>query len=264
MPITIRELHRAKVQSCYHAVLPVLCYFALCLPGAGIAGDRRASAIAPVVLIVAFATCAFVFAFAHVLLLFHLVAWLSLKVPRGAFPLGIAILVLREDMVAGVMGMLTFGLGSDRVAFRRGDSQRCLPDEAARSGSKPSRAKTDPSCRMTSPLLALFTRSLREDTRGRMTYFARGGLAAFTLLLTVGTTIGSRWKGAPGLEFFAVIVTLQAVCVTIAGLGYFASAVTEEKEDMTLGLLRMTNLTRSRSCSANRRAACAARCCCSR
>ena len=95
---------------------------------------------------------------------------------------------------------------------------------------------------MTSPLLALFTRSLREDTRGRMTYFARGGLAAFTLLVTAGTTIGSRWKGAPGLEFFVVVVTLQAVCVTIAGLGYFASAVTEEKEEMTLGLLRMTNL----------------------
>ena len=95
---------------------------------------------------------------------------------------------------------------------------------------------------MTSPLLALFTRSLREDTRGRLTYWARGGLAALTLLLTAGTTIGSRWQGAPGLAFFSIVVMLQVVCVTIAGLGFFASAVTEEKEDMTLGLLRMTNL----------------------
>ena len=48
--------------------------------------------------------------------------------------------------------------------------------------------------------------------------------------------------GAPGLVFLQSATWLQAVFLTISGLGYFASAITEEKEEETLGLLRMTNL----------------------
>jgi hypothetical protein len=50
------------------------------------------------------------------------------------------------------------------------------------------------------------------------------------------------WTGAPGRTFFTTIITLQTAAVTFVGLSYFASAVTEEKEEQTLGLLRMTNL----------------------
>ncbi|MEA3212916.1 MAG: hypothetical protein QOE70_5973 [Chthoniobacter sp.] len=95
---------------------------------------------------------------------------------------------------------------------------------------------------MTSPLLALFGRALREDIRGRATYFARAGLAGFILLVMLGTTLSNQWQGAPGLTFFSIIIWLQAVSITLAGLSYFASAIAEEKEEMTLGLLRMTNL----------------------
>lgn len=100
---------------------------------------------------------------------------------------------------------------------------------------------------MTSPLLALFTRSLREDTRSRTTYWARGGLTTFVLLiLLVVTAISQRGAGmgagAPGLMFFSSIISLQVACITLLGLSFFASAITEEKEEETLGLLRMTNL----------------------
>lgn len=96
---------------------------------------------------------------------------------------------------------------------------------------------------MTSPLLALFTRSLREDTRGKSTYWARAGLAAFMLVVMVMAAFARARGGAPGLVFLQGAMWLQTVFLTIAGLAYFGSAITEEKEEETLGLLRMTNLS---------------------
>ncbi len=95
---------------------------------------------------------------------------------------------------------------------------------------------------MTSPLLALFGRSLREDTRLKMTYFARVGLVLIILLflLSVRGTFG--WGNAPGLRFFGTVVFINFFFIVLAGFSHFASAITEEKEEMTLGLLRMTNL----------------------
>lgn len=95
---------------------------------------------------------------------------------------------------------------------------------------------------MRSPLLALFIRSLREDARSKAVYWARSGMGAFILLMLAGFAMENTWAGAPGLHFFVGIVILQAVSITFVGLSYFASAVTEEKEEETLGLLRMTDL----------------------
>jgi hypothetical protein len=50
------------------------------------------------------------------------------------------------------------------------------------------------------------------------------------------------WIGAPGLVCFSTIVTLQMAAVSLIGLTYFGSAIAEEREEHTLGLLRMTNL----------------------
>ncbi len=95
---------------------------------------------------------------------------------------------------------------------------------------------------MTSPLLALFGRSLREDSRAKMTYIARVGLVLLILLflLSVRGTFG--WGNAPGLRFFGSVVFINFFFIILAGFSHFASAITEEKEEMTLGLLRMTNL----------------------
>ena len=96
---------------------------------------------------------------------------------------------------------------------------------------------------MSSPLLALFTRSLREDVRGRATYWTRGGLGAFLLLALLVFALSNRWTGAPGRSFFIAIISFQMLAITFIGLSYFASAVAEEKEEQTLGLLRMTDLS---------------------
>ncbi len=94
-----------------------------------------------------------------------------------------------------------------------------------------------------SPLLALFVRSLREDSRSRATYWARLGLGCFLLLILFLFAANNRWSNAPGREFFTVVISFQIAAITLMGLSYFASAVAEEKEEQTLGLLRMTDLS---------------------
>lgn len=93
------------------------------------------------------------------------------------------------------------------------------------------------------PLLALFIRSLREDARSRATYWARAGLGCFLLIVLFLFAANNRWNNAPGREFFTVVISFQIAAITLLGLSYFASAVAEEKEEQTLGLLRMTDLS---------------------
>ena len=95
---------------------------------------------------------------------------------------------------------------------------------------------------MNSAVLALFIRALREDVRSKSLYWARAGLVGIVLLKLGTTQLTMGWAGAPGLVFFNSIVGINLFFVSLAGLSYFSSAITEEKEDMTLGLLRMTNL----------------------
>ena len=95
---------------------------------------------------------------------------------------------------------------------------------------------------MIAPLLALFARSLREDTRLKLTYFARVGLVTVILLFMFLVESKMGWSNGPGLQFFNTVTIIDLVFILLAGCGWFASAITEEKEEMTLGLLRMTNL----------------------
>lgn len=96
---------------------------------------------------------------------------------------------------------------------------------------------------MSSPLLALFIRSLREDARNRATYWARGGLGCFLLVVMALFLWPGRGIPAPGRVFFSTVIAFQIIAVTLMGLSYFASAIAEEKEEQTLGLLRMTGLS---------------------
>ena len=95
---------------------------------------------------------------------------------------------------------------------------------------------------MTSPLLALFVRSLREDSRLKFTYFSRAGLVAVILFFLFMVQSSFGWSNAPGLHFFETVIGVDLAFVILAGVSYFSSAISEEKEEMTLGLLRMTNL----------------------
>ena len=94
------------------------------------------------------------------------------------------------------------------------------------------------------PLLALFERSLRVDARTRSVFGTRIALLVILLisLFEVEQTSRYGFSSAPGLQLFRGVLWINVVFISLAGLSYFASAITEEKEEMTLGLLRMTDL----------------------
>jgi ABC-type transport system involved in multi-copper enzyme maturation permease subunit len=93
-----------------------------------------------------------------------------------------------------------------------------------------------------SALLALFLRAVRDDARSKSTYWLRAGFVALMLLFMQGSFSLSQWVGAPGLQVFNQVLWMNIFFISIAGLSYFASSITEEKEDDTLSLLRMTDL----------------------
>jgi ABC-type transport system involved in cytochrome c biogenesis permease component len=92
-------------------------------------------------------------------------------------------------------------------------------------------------------LLALFIRSVRDDLRSKSLLWARIGIACAILFTIFKTRITFQFGGAPGLAFFSSVVWTNFYIICIAGVSYFSSSVTEEKEEGTLGLLRMTDLS---------------------
>jgi ABC-type transport system involved in multi-copper enzyme maturation permease subunit len=92
------------------------------------------------------------------------------------------------------------------------------------------------------PLLALFLRSLREDVRSRAMFFLRSGLVVLILFSLWQTHEEQQWSGAVGRSFFTSVLWIDLFILAVVGLSYFASAIAEEKDDDTLGLLRMTDL----------------------
>ena len=93
------------------------------------------------------------------------------------------------------------------------------------------------------PLLALFVRALRENTRARSTYVLRCGIALLILFFLWLSQVGYSWMGAAGRRFFSILVAGDYFFVTLLGLGSFASAIAEEKEEGTLGLIRMADIS---------------------
>lgn len=93
-------------------------------------------------------------------------------------------------------------------------------------------------------ILALFIRALREQVRGASFAWMRGGMATVVLITLFFYMQWSSFAGgAVGMEFFQPFAIYNAIMIGIAALSYFASAITEEKEEQTLGLLRMTDLS---------------------
>ncbi len=92
------------------------------------------------------------------------------------------------------------------------------------------------------PVLALFGRALRTDARSPAKYLVRAAALACLLLSLAAAQESARYSGAPGLIVFGFFVTLNLVGITLLGCSYFATAITEEREEQALGLLRMTSL----------------------
>lgn len=85
----------------------------------------------------------------------------------------------------------------------------------------------------------LFNWSLRSDSRSIYPHIVRAGFAAFMLLAVMGAWGQSLSGMAPGLSFFRWICNLNVLLISVAGISYFVSAVTEEKDSGTLALLRL-------------------------
>jgi hypothetical protein len=91
------------------------------------------------------------------------------------------------------------------------------------------------------PLLALFTRSLRDDVRAKFPPIMRALAVLFVLLLVWGNQ-RSFDRSAPGQTLLMMLAMVNLAGATVIGLGSFCSAITEEKEEETIGLMLMTRL----------------------
>ncbi len=90
---------------------------------------------------------------------------------------------------------------------------------------------------------ALLGRSLRIDARSWQAHLARLGLmVGIYVSLSFAFALASRF-GAPGLRFFSANVYLNVVFLTLLGVGFFSTAITEEKEEDTLGLMLMAGIS---------------------
>ena len=91
--------------------------------------------------------------------------------------------------------------------------------------------------------LALLQRSLRADAQKGRAHAFRIASVIIILVMLLVAQFSSTNEAAPGLAFFWHISALGMVLIILAGLGHFVTAITEEKEEGTLGLLLLADLS---------------------
>lgn len=89
---------------------------------------------------------------------------------------------------------------------------------------------------------ALFNRALAVDFRLMRTHLFRFMFAIMILFCLISAHLTSTMVGAAGLMLFAQIIYLNFVFILLSGISFFATAVTEEKEEQTIGLLLMAGV----------------------
>lgn len=92
------------------------------------------------------------------------------------------------------------------------------------------------------PILSLFTRGLLDDMRLMRLHLGRMVTLIAIFVLISMTYSNSSYGTAPGLYLMATMFYCNLVFIIMAGSTYFATSISEEKEEQTLGLLRMTRL----------------------
>jgi ABC-type transport system involved in multi-copper enzyme maturation permease subunit len=92
-------------------------------------------------------------------------------------------------------------------------------------------------------VLTLLTRALKADARLRRAHALRAGSTAVIFVFLIVAHASSGGVGSPGLRFFALISWLNLALITLAGSSFFATAITEEKEEGTLGLLQLAGVS---------------------
>lgn len=92
-------------------------------------------------------------------------------------------------------------------------------------------------------VLTLVGRSLRIDARSLPSHLARLGLMGAIYLALCIQLRQSFSFGAPGMRFFSVIGWMDVIFMTVLGISFFSSAISEEKEEDTLGLMQMAGIS---------------------
>ena len=89
---------------------------------------------------------------------------------------------------------------------------------------------------------ALVGQSLRLDARSVWPHVGRLVLAVSVWSLFLTMQFGQARFGAVGPMMFTILVMGSFALITIAGIGYLATPITEEKEQQTLGLLKIAGI----------------------
>lgn len=89
---------------------------------------------------------------------------------------------------------------------------------------------------------ALTLRSLRQDSRLLRFHLLRLAVASALVLAVLTVWDSAEYSEAPGRFLLEILGWANFWSVTIAGVLLFVPTITEEKEDQTLGLLRMTGI----------------------
>ncbi|RMG40918.1 MAG: hypothetical protein D6725_02385 [Planctomycetota bacterium] len=92
-------------------------------------------------------------------------------------------------------------------------------------------------------LLALTERSLRVDARQWRQHFVRGALLVVLMFVVWANAAELSYRSAVGQQLFAYVMFANLLCLTFVGGVYFASSISEEKDEDTLGLLKMAGLS---------------------
>jgi len=95
---------------------------------------------------------------------------------------------------------------------------------------------------MLSQTAAFLTRSIRQESRLLSHHMVRGGMVVMMLYLLFLQVVETARFGAAGLTLIGNVIQCCYWCLTLLGVMYFAVAITEEKEEETLPLLRMTGV----------------------
>lgn len=92
-------------------------------------------------------------------------------------------------------------------------------------------------------VLTLLMRSVRGDALKRQSHAFRIGSVIFVLILLFAAHADPLHVAAPGLHLFKSLSLLTMGLIGLAGMGHFATAITEEKEEGTLSLLLLAEIS---------------------
>lgn len=95
---------------------------------------------------------------------------------------------------------------------------------------------------MLSRTIPLLTRSLRVDARLLRSHLFRLLFVLYICVNLFSAHLSELMYGAPGLQFFKTMAYLNLMYISLAGISFFATGITEEKEEDTLGLLKMAGI----------------------